>query len=54
MVLGVFKKQDVYWVNSYVNGHRKRERIRRDKRLVAPVLQSRKVAIAERKVKPFW
>jgi hypothetical protein len=25
--MAVFKKQGVYWIDYYVNGHRKRERI---------------------------
>jgi hypothetical protein len=47
--MGVFKKQGVYWIDYYVNGHRKRERIGPNKRLAATVLQKRKVAIAEGK-----
>jgi len=31
--MGVFKKQGVYRVNYYINGHRKRERVGQDKRL---------------------
>jgi hypothetical protein len=31
--MGDFKKQGVYWVDYYVNGHRKRKRIGPDKRL---------------------
>jgi hypothetical protein len=30
--MGVFKKQGIYWIDYYVNGHRKRERIGTDKR----------------------
>jgi hypothetical protein len=26
-MMAVFKKQGVYWIDYYVNGHRKRERI---------------------------
>ena len=47
--MGVFKKQDVYWIDYYVNGHRKRERIGPDKRLAETVLRKRKVEIAEGK-----
>ena len=45
--MGVFKKQGVYWIDYYVNGHRKRERISPDKRLAETVLRKRKVEIAE-------
>jgi integrase len=45
--MGVFKKQGVYWIDYYVNGHRKRERIGSDKRLAETVLRKRKVEIAE-------
>jgi hypothetical protein len=31
--MGVFKKQGVYWIDYYVSGHRKRERIGLDKPL---------------------
>jgi hypothetical protein len=34
MVIGVFKKQAVFWIDYYVDGHRKRERIGPDKRFV--------------------
>jgi integrase len=44
---GVFKKQSVYWIDYYVNGRRKRERIGPDKRLAETVLRKRKVEIAE-------
>jgi integrase len=47
--MAVFKKQGVYWIDYYVNGRRKRERIGPDKRLAQTVLQKRKVAIAEGK-----
>jgi hypothetical protein len=47
--MAVFKKQGVYWIDYYVNGRRKRERIGPDKRLAETVLQKGKVAIAERK-----
>ena len=45
--MGVFKKQGVYWIDCYVGGHRKRERITPDKRLAETVLRKRKVEIAE-------
>jgi hypothetical protein len=32
--MAVFKKQGVYWIDHYVGGHRKRERIGPDKRPV--------------------
>jgi hypothetical protein len=38
--MGVFKKQWAYWVDYYVGGFRKRERIGPDKRLVETVLQT--------------
>jgi integrase len=47
--MGVFKKQGVYWIDYYVQGHRKRERIGPDKRLAETVLRKRKVEIAEGK-----
>jgi integrase len=37
----------VFWIDYYVNGRRKRERIGPDKKLTETVLQKRKVAIAE-------
>jgi integrase len=49
MAMAVFKKQGVYWIDYYVNGHRKRERIGPDKRLPETVLRKRKVEIAEGK-----
>jgi hypothetical protein len=48
-VMGVFKKQGVYWIDYYVQGHRKRERIGPDQRLAETVLRKRKVEIAEGK-----
>jgi hypothetical protein len=36
--MGVFKKQGVYWVDYYVSGHRKRERIGPKERLPDTVL----------------
>src|SRR5262245_28699185 len=47
--MAVFKKQGVYWIDYYVNGQRKRERIGPDKRLAETVLRKRKVEIAEGK-----
>ena len=37
--MAVFKKQGVYWIDSYVNGHGKRERIGPDKKLAETILQ---------------
>ena len=45
----VFKIQDVYWIDYYVSGRRRRERIGPDKRLAETVLYKRKVEIAEGK-----
>lgn len=39
--MGVFRKQGVYWIDYYVQGHRKRERIGPDKRLAETVLRKR-------------
>jgi hypothetical protein len=47
--MAVFKKRGVYWIDYYVQGRRKRERIGPDKRLAETVLKKRQVAIAERK-----
>jgi integrase len=47
--VAVFKKQGVWWIDYYVEGHRKRERIGPDKKLAATVLKKRKVEIAEGK-----
>jgi integrase len=47
--MAVFKKQGVYWIDYYVNGRRKRERIGPDKRLAETVHRKRKVEIAEGK-----
>jgi hypothetical protein len=47
--MAVFKKQGVYWIDYYVSGRRKRERIGPNKRLAETVLQKRKVEIAEGK-----
>lgn len=45
----MFQKQGVWWIDYYVNGHRKRERIGPNKRLAETVWQKRKVEIAEGK-----
>ncbi|HSF29575.1 MAG TPA: hypothetical protein VLK82_03760 [Candidatus Tectomicrobia bacterium] len=45
--MAVFKKQGVYWIDYYVNGGRKRERIGPDKKRAELVLKKRKVEIAE-------
>ncbi len=45
--MGVFKKQGVYWIDYYVQGHRKRERIGPDKRLAEMGLNKQQVEIAE-------
>jgi hypothetical protein len=47
--MAVFKKQGACWIDYYVSGRRKRERIGPDKRLAETVLHKRKVAIAEGK-----
>jgi integrase len=47
--VAVFKKQGVSWLDYYVNGRRKRERIDPDTRLAETVLRKRKVEIAEGK-----
>jgi integrase len=47
--VAVFKKQGVYWIDYYISGHRKRERIGPDRRLAETVLKKRKVQIAEGK-----
>jgi hypothetical protein len=39
--MSVFKKQGVYWIDDYVNGHRKPEPIGPDKRLAEMVLRER-------------
>jgi hypothetical protein len=46
-IMGVFKKQGVYWIDYYVQGHRQRERIGPDKRLAETILKKRRVEIAE-------
>ena len=47
--MAVSKKQGVYWIDYYVSGRRKRERIGPDKHLAEVMLPKRKVAIAEGK-----
>jgi hypothetical protein len=37
--MGVFRKQGVCWVDYYVAGHRKRERVGPEKRLAETVLR---------------
>jgi hypothetical protein len=44
-LVGVFKKQGVYWLDYYVDGHRKRERVGTDKRLAETVLHKYEVEI---------
>jgi hypothetical protein len=41
--MSVFKKQGVYRIDDYVNGHRKRERIGPDTRLLKAILGKRKL-----------
>jgi hypothetical protein len=43
--MNVFKKQGVYWIDYYVNGPPKRERVGTDKRLAETVLHKYKVKI---------
>lgn len=45
--MGVFQKQDAWWIDYYVDGRRKREKIGPDKKLAETVLAKRKVEIAE-------
>jgi DNA-directed RNA polymerase specialized sigma24 family protein len=40
MVVGVFKKQRVYWIDYYVKSRRKRARIGPDKRLTELALEN--------------
>jgi hypothetical protein len=40
--MAVFKKQGVYWIDYYVNGHRKRDRNGPDMHLTETVRQTRK------------
>src|SRR5262245_54407257 len=48
--MAVFKKQDVYWIDYYVNGQRRRERIGPDKKLAQVALKKRLVERAEGKI----
>jgi hypothetical protein len=41
------KKQGIYWIDYYINGRRKRERIGPSKKLAEVVLRKRKVEVAE-------
>jgi hypothetical protein len=43
--MSVFKKQGVYWIDYYVDGHRKQERVGTDKRLAETVLHNYKVGM---------
>lgn len=53
--MGVFKKEGVFWIDYYVSGYRKRERIGLDKRRADTVLRKRKVEIAEGKfLRPYF
>ena len=45
--MGVFRKQGAWWIDYYVDGRRKREKIGDDKKLAQAVLAKRKVEIAE-------
>jgi len=47
--MGVFKKGKDWWIDYYVSGRRKREKIGPNRRLADTVLQKRKVEIAEGK-----
>jgi hypothetical protein len=40
--MAVFKKQGVYWIDNYVSGHRKRERVGPDMSPTETVRQIRK------------
>ena len=45
--MGVFQKNNNYWIDYYVNGRRMREKIGTSKKLAETVLRKRKVEIAE-------
>jgi hypothetical protein len=45
--MGVFNGQGVYWIDYYVQGHRKREGIGPDKRLAETMLCNRKAEIVK-------
>ena len=47
--MAIYKKGENYYIDYYVNGHRKREKIGPSKKLAKAVLQKRKVEIAENK-----
>ena len=47
--MAVFNKQGIWWIDYYVNGRRKRERIGPDKKLAEVVLKQRQAEIAARK-----
>lgn len=51
--MGTFKKQEVWWIDYYVCGKRRRERIGPSKKLAKEVLLKRKLEIAEGKFSPF-
>lgn len=48
-MMGVFKRGQDWWIDYYVNGRRKREKIGPNRRLAETVLQKRRVEIAEGK-----
>jgi hypothetical protein len=50
--MATFKKQGVWWIDFYVCGNRKRERIGPSHKLAEEVLHKRKVEIAEGKFFP--
>ncbi|MFH1619705.1 MAG: tyrosine-type recombinase/integrase [bacterium] len=50
--MAIFKKQGVYWIDYYVSGRRKRERIGRSHKLAQEVLDKRKGEIAESRFFP--
>ncbi|MFH1619795.1 MAG: site-specific integrase [bacterium] len=45
--MSIFRKQGVYWIDYYVDGRRKRERIGSSRKLAHEVLHKRKAEIAE-------
>lgn len=45
--MGIFKKDDNYYIDYYVSGKRKREMIGPNKKLAESVLYKRKIAIVE-------
>lgn len=47
--MGVFKRNDNYWIDYYANGRRRREKIGPSKPLAETVLKKRKVELAEGK-----